>query len=165
MWSVSRFRHTSGQMQLGRTHSSQIHCSRPFILYILPEGPPRSEIVPRKSGICLMDSTSRRMLALLRLATNLPWCAEIVQKLHPPKHPRCILIECLIISYAGIGPRLRYFGCGSRVYGRSKLESICRSDIVGNGGLTTSSRSPVGCSNRRAFTRFDSVSMSLKFRA
>src|SRR5215207_6371469 len=102
-------------MQLGRMHSSQIHCSLPFILYMLAEGPPRSLMVPRKSGICFTDSTSRRMLALLRLATNLPWWAEIVQKLQPPKHPRCMLIECLIISYAGMGPRFRYFGCGSRV--------------------------------------------------
>src|SRR5689334_10293100 len=101
VWSVSRLRQTSGQMQLGRTHSSQIHCCLPFILYMLADGPPRSLIVPRKSGICLIDSTSRRMDALEREATNLPWCAEIVQKLHPPKHPRCMLIECLIISYAG----------------------------------------------------------------
>ena len=40
----------------------------------------------------------RNTLSRLRLATNFPWCAEIVQKLHPPKQPRCRLIECLIIS-------------------------------------------------------------------
>ena len=102
-------------MQLGRTHSSQIHCCLPFILYMFAEGPPRSVIVPRKSGMSFTCSTSRRIDAFDRLATNLPWCAEIVQKLQPPKHPRCMLIECLIISYAGIGPRLRYFGCGNRV--------------------------------------------------
>src|ERR1044071_1095123 len=101
VWSVSRFRHTLGQMQLGLMHSSQIHCSLPFILYMLPEGPPRSLIVPRKSGICLIDSTSRRIEALEREATNLPWCAEIVQKLQPPKHPRCMLIECLINMHRG----------------------------------------------------------------
>src|SRR6185503_461068 len=53
-------------MQLGRMHSSHIHCSLPFILYMFADGPPRSLIVPRKSGICFTDSTSRRMLSLVR---------------------------------------------------------------------------------------------------
>ncbi len=96
-----------GQMQLGFSHSSHRRGSRPCIRNMLADGPPRSVMVPRKSGIATTARTSRRMLSWLRLTTNFPWCAEIVQKLHPPKQPRCRLIECLIISYAGMGPRLR----------------------------------------------------------
>ena len=73
--------------------------------YMLAEGPPTSVRVPRKSGIRVMRSTSRRMEASLRERMNLPWWAEIVQKAQPPKQPRWILTECLIISQAGIAPR------------------------------------------------------------
>ena len=48
----------------------------------------------------------------------------MVQKLQPPKQPLWIFIENLIISNAGIAPRLLYFGCGSRVNGKSKEASI-----------------------------------------
>ena len=40
--------------------------------------------------------------------------AEIVQKEHPPKQPRWMLIELRIISKAGMGPRFWYLGCGAR---------------------------------------------------
>ena len=33
----------------------------------------------------------------------LPWCVVIEQKVQPPKHPRMIVTESLIISKAGIG--------------------------------------------------------------
>jgi hypothetical protein len=37
-----------------------------------------------------------------RLEMNFPWWADIVQKEHPPKHPRWIVTESFIISKAGI---------------------------------------------------------------
>ncbi len=46
-----------------------------------------------------------------------PWCAVIEQNVQPPKQPRMIVTESLIISNAGIGSV--YDGCGRRVYGRS----------------------------------------------
>ena len=38
-------------------------------------------------------TTSFNIDSLLRDATNLPWCAEMVQKAQPPKQPRCRLTE------------------------------------------------------------------------
>ena len=46
-----------------------------------------------------------------------PWWAVIEQNVQPPKQPRMIVTESLIISWAGIGSA--YDGCGRRVYGRS----------------------------------------------
>ena len=96
---------------------------------------------------------------------NLPWCADIVQKLQPPKHPRCIFTENLIISYAGIGPLFLYFGCGNRVYGKSNELSISPSVIVGNGGLITVFLSPTFCTILSANVLLDSCSTCLKFAA
>ena len=61
-------------------------------------GAPTSEMFPAKSGRLFSARTSLRMEASLREEMNLPWCAAIVQKLHPPKHPRCVHTENLIIS-------------------------------------------------------------------
>jgi len=60
--------------------------------------PPKSEIYPLKSFIFVTFSTSFMIDLTDRLAMNFPWWAEIVQKLHPPKQPLCILTENLIIS-------------------------------------------------------------------
>ena len=49
--------------------------------------PPKSERYPLKSGISVTRFTSFKILSFDRHATNLPWCAEIVQNEHPPKHP------------------------------------------------------------------------------
>ena len=35
-----------------------------------------------------------------------PWCVVIEQKVQPPKQPRMIVTESLIISYAGIFSRV-----------------------------------------------------------
>ena len=55
------------------------------------------------------------------------WCAEMVQKAHPPKHPRCRLTENFIMSYAGIRFPLYLDGAGacmaSRKNGRVQLPS------------------------------------------
>ena len=85
-------------MHDGATHLSQMDKSFPFSLYILADGPPKSDMYPLKSCISVTLSTSAKMDFSERLAINFPWCAEIVQKLHPPKQPLCILIENLIIS-------------------------------------------------------------------
>ena len=84
-------------MHEGRVHFSHRERSLPAIPYMLAEGPPRSVIVPRKSGMAATRSTSRSTEASERGVTNLPWCAEMVQKAQPPKHPRCIVIEWRII--------------------------------------------------------------------
>ena len=47
-----------------------------------------------------------------------PSCSVIEQKLQPPKQPRRIVTENLIISYAGSFVAW-CFGCGSREYGSS----------------------------------------------
>ena len=86
----------------------------PCIMYMFALGPPRSLRFPRKSGIFVIFSTSRRMLSLERLMMNLPWCADMVQKAHPPKHPLCMFTENFIMSYAGMRFPL-YLGCGIRV--------------------------------------------------
>ena len=85
---------------------------------------------PAKSGSLFSARTSLRMDASLREEMNFPWCAAIVQKLHPPKHPRCVHTENLIMSYAGIRFPL-YRGCGSFVNGRSQYESISSVVAVG----------------------------------
>ena len=60
-----------------------------------------------------MRFTSLSIDISLRLAICLPWWALMVQKEQPPKHPRWVLTLQRIISKAGMGPRLRYLGCGS----------------------------------------------------
>ena len=47
-----------------------------------------------------------------------PSCSVIEQNVQPPKQPRWIVTENLIISYAGI-LALPYDGCGTRAYGSS----------------------------------------------
>jgi hypothetical protein len=82
-------------------------------------GPPRSEMMPVKPGVrSRMRSISARIDASERLWITRPSCSVIEQKLQPPKHPRRIVTECLIISYAGIfSPWCR--GCGTRWNGSS----------------------------------------------
>ena len=74
-------------------------------------------------------------------------------------------MENLIISNAGIGPRLSYFGCGNLVKGKSKEPSISFSVIVGKGGLMTNVLPETSCIILRAFNLFDSCSITLKFEA
>ncbi len=73
------------------------------IWYMFAVGPPRSLIVPLKSGAPATVSTSARIDRLLRLWMTRPSCIVMLQKVQPPKQPRMISIESRIISNAGIG--------------------------------------------------------------
>src|SRR3979411_2450143 len=64
-----------------------------------------------------------------------PWGVVIEQKVQPPKQPRMIVTESLIISNAGIGSV--YDGWGRRVYGRSYTRSIWLWLGGSAGGFTT----------------------------
>ena len=55
-------------------------------------------VVPRTGLPYITVGRKNEIEALLRDATNLPWCAEMVQKAQPPKQPRCRFTECRIIS-------------------------------------------------------------------
>ena len=74
-------------------------------------------------------------------------------------------MENFIISNAGIGPRLSYFGCGKRVKGKSKDPSISFSVMVGKGGLITNVFPSTSCKILRAFNLLDSCSITLKLEA
>ena len=65
-----------------------------------------------------MRSISRRIDSSERLWMIRPSCSVIEQKLQPPKQPRRIVTENLIISYAGsfASP---WRGCGRRANGSS----------------------------------------------
>ena len=79
--------------------------------------PPMSEMVPLNSGSAASFSTSLRIDSSDRLWMMRPWWAVIEQKVQPPKQPRMIVTESLIISWAGTGSV--YIGCGRRVNGMS----------------------------------------------
>ncbi len=70
---------------------------------MLAVGPPRSEITPVNPGVfSRTDSISRKTDSGERLWMMRPSCSVSEQKVQPPKHPRMIAIEHLIISYAGM---------------------------------------------------------------
>ncbi len=132
--------------------------------YILAVGAPTSEILPAKSGSLLSSLTSFRIDCSLRDDMNLPWCAAMVQKLQPPKHPRCVFTENLIISYAGMRLPL-YRGCGSLVNGRSQKESISCCVAGGYGGLICTYPSPTGSRMVSGCIMLAWVSIQWKFSA
>jgi hypothetical protein len=49
-----------------------------------------------------MRSTSRRIDPRLRFWITRPWCIVMLQNVQPPKQPRMIVTESLIMSCAGI---------------------------------------------------------------
>jgi hypothetical protein len=55
-----------------------------------------------KSGRSVSPRASFRIEASERLWMVRPWCMVIEQKVQPPKQPRMIVIESLIISQAGM---------------------------------------------------------------
>ena len=65
--------------------------------------PPMSEMIPLNSGSAASFSTSFITDSDDRLWMIRPWWAVIEQNVQPPKHPRRIVTESLIISCAGIG--------------------------------------------------------------
>ena len=65
--------------------------------------PPTSEITPLNSGSAASFCTSRTTDSFDRLWMIRPWWAVIEQNVQPPKQPRMIVTESLIISWAGTG--------------------------------------------------------------
>ena len=62
-------------------------------------GPPRSEMTPVKPGTSSrIVSTSRRIDSWLRFWMMRPSCSVIEQNVQPPKQPRMMFTEVLIIS-------------------------------------------------------------------
>src|SRR5690606_23892422 len=113
-WSVCRFWHTPGNTHDGLRQffsiSGSLQCKR----YILAVGPPKSEIMPVKPGaVSRIFSTSRRIESSERFWIIRPSCSVMEQKVQPPKQPRMMLTENLIMSKAG-KRALPYAGCGRR---------------------------------------------------
>src|SRR5678810_25095 len=92
----------SGNTHDGLRHAASMSFDLHAMRYMFAVGPPRSEMLPVKPGVTSrMRSISRRIDVSLRLWITRPSCSVIEQKLQPPKQPRMIVTENLIISYAG----------------------------------------------------------------
>ena len=93
----------SGKTQEGSRQAASILGSLQAIRYMLAVGPPTSEITPVKPGVLSrMRSISRRIEPSERFWMTRPSCSVMEQKVQPPKHPRMIVTENLIMSQAGI---------------------------------------------------------------
>ena len=93
----------SGKTQDGRRHAASIFGSLHAIRYMLAVGPPTSEITPVKPGVLSrISSISRRIESSERFWMTRPSCSVMEQKVQPPKQPRMIVTENLIMSQAGI---------------------------------------------------------------
>src|ERR1041384_4262627 len=109
----------SGYTHDGLRHAASIARDLQAIRYMFAVGPPRSLMMPWKPGVwSRMRSISARIEASDRLWITRPSCSVIEQKLQPPKQPRRIVTENLIISYAGI-LLVWCLGCGMRANGSS----------------------------------------------
>ena len=98
-----RFGQISGKTQDGRRHAASIFGSLHAIRYMLAVGPPMSEMTPVKPGVLSrIFSISRRIEPSERFWMMRPSCSVIEQKVQPPKQPRMIVTENLIMSQAGI---------------------------------------------------------------
>src|SRR5712692_1481786 len=104
-------------MQERRLHLASTSGREQRISYMLAVGPPMSLTTPANSGSAAILRTSGSTDSCERDWMILPWCAVIEQKVQPPKQPRMMVTESLIISKAGTGSA--YEGCARRVYGRS----------------------------------------------
>ena len=88
---------------VGWTHESRLHFASTSgrvqrIVYMFAVGPPMSVITPLNSGSAASFSTSFRTDSCERFWMMRPWCAVIEQNVQPPKQPRMIVTESLIIS-------------------------------------------------------------------
>ena len=92
-----------GWMHDRRLHTASTSGRVQRIRYMLAVGPPRSLMVPLKSGAAAMAFTSARIERGLRLWITRPSCIVIEQNVQPPKQPRMICTESLIIVCAGMG--------------------------------------------------------------
>ena len=93
----------SGKTQDGSRQAASIFGSLQAIRYMFAVGPPTSEITPVKPGVLSrIRSISRRIEPSERFWMTRPSCSVIEQKVQPPKQPRMIVTENLIMSQAGI---------------------------------------------------------------
>src|SRR3954467_11561506 len=146
----------SGNTHDGLRHADSISRLLHAMRYMFAVGPPRSLRIPWKPGVgSRMRAISARIDPSERLWITRPSCSVIEQKLQPPKQPRRIDTENLIISYAGI--LLAWWrGCGTRANGSSYSASI--SGVVSGigGGWFAFSTAPCGWTSARALPGLDS---------
>jgi hypothetical protein len=102
-WLVPSSLQIVGWMHERRLHTASTSGRVQRIWYMFAVGPPRSLIVPLKPGSVAIFFTSARTERGLRLWMIRPSCIVIEQNVHPPKQPRMICTESLIIVCAGIG--------------------------------------------------------------
>src|SRR5438270_9964498 len=93
---------------LGCTQERRLHLASTSgrvqrIWYMLAVGPPTSLMMPLNSGSAASLRTSLTTDSGDRDWMIRPWWAVIEQKVQPPKQPRMIVTESLIISKAGTG--------------------------------------------------------------
>src|SRR5215471_20756200 len=113
-WSVRRFGQMAGATHEGRRQAASISGLLQAMRYMFAVGPPRSEMTPENPGTpSRTRSISRTTEAGERLWMIRPSCSVIEQKVQPPKQPRMIVTENLIISQAGIFAS-PYDECGAR---------------------------------------------------
>ena len=106
---LSRIRSTSGPWSVpsslqivGWTHDSRLHLASTSgrvqrIWYMLAVGPPMSETMPVNPGRAPIRRTREDRFCERDWMIR-PWCAVIEQNVQPPKQPRMIVTESLIIS-------------------------------------------------------------------
>ena len=88
-----------GYTQDGRRQAASISRDLQASRHMLAVGPPRSEITPVNPGtLSRMSSISLRIDSSLRLWMMRPSCSVMEQKVQPPKQPRMMLMEVLIMS-------------------------------------------------------------------
>ena len=88
-----------GWTQEGRRQAASISGLLQASRYMLAVGPPRSEMTPVNPGVrSRTRSISRSTEASERFWMMRPSCSVIEQKVQPPKQPRVMVTEVLIIS-------------------------------------------------------------------
>ncbi len=93
-----RFGQMPGNTQLGLRQAFSMSRLLQAMRYMLAVGPPRSEMTPVKPGtLSRTFSISLSTLASLRLWMMRPSCSVMLQNVQPPKHPRWMAMENLII--------------------------------------------------------------------
>src|SRR5689334_11467353 len=145
----------SGYTHDGLRHAASMSRDLHAMRYMFAVGPPRSLITPWNPGVSRIRSISARIDASLRLWITRPSCSVIEQKLQPPKQPRRIVTENLIISYAGILAAW-WRGCGTRANGSSYSASISGVVSGSGGGWIQTSAAPWRWTSARALPGLDS---------
>jgi hypothetical protein len=102
-WSVPSSLHTTGWTQERRRQTFSTSGRVQRMRYMFAVGPPMSLTTPLNSGSAAIVASSPSTLSFDRDWMVRPWCAVMEQKVQPPKQPRMIVTESLIISNAGTG--------------------------------------------------------------